>query len=137
MHCECKNYQDNGTDQEVDCLDWITAFKLLPVGTICMVPPHNISEPLPCELRISKFLDTTSQVIEKIDEVSVMFSDYTSVRTGNRCIKRRLSFDHIDADEVGFVIAFNWCEMIVSPEDAVDGEYGDRQFNVTRLSDKM
>ena len=137
MQCKCKNYQDDGADQEVDCLDWISAFRSLPIGTICMVPPHNISEPLPCELRISKFLDTTSQVIEKIDEVSVMFSDYTSVRTGNRCIKRRLSFDHIDANEVGFVIFFNWCGRIVSPEDAVDGGYGDREFNVTQLIDKM
>ena len=125
-------------DQEIDCFDWVDAFKSLPIGTICMVPPHNINAPLPCELTISRFLGTSSQVIEKIDEVSVMFSDYTSLRTGNRCIKRRLSFDHIDACTVGFVIAHKWCDRIVtSPEDAVNGGYDDREFNVTQLSDDM
>ena len=138
MHCECENYQDDKTDQEIDCLDWATAFKSLPIGTICMVPPHNINEPLPCELKISKFLNTTSQVIEKIDEVSVMFSDYLSTRTGNRCIQRRLSFEHIDAGSVGFVIFYNWCDRIItSPEHAVNGGYSDREFEVTQLSDNL
>jgi len=103
-----------------------------------MIPIHNIDQPLPCEVTVNMFHGTTSQVIEKIDEVSVMFSDYSSLPKRDLCIKRRLSFEHIDAATVGFIIFHKWCDKIVTnPEDVVNGGYSDREFEVTQLIDDM